>query len=39
VTRAADPQPVSVRFDRPFLFFIYDEPTGQILFAGRVRKP
>lgn len=25
--------------DRPFLFFIYDEPTGQILFAGRVLTP
>jgi serpin B len=25
--------------DRPFLFMIYDEPTGQILFAGRVLDP
>ncbi len=28
-----------VTFDRPFLFFIHDEPTGQILFAGRLSQP
>ena len=27
---------VEVNFDRPFLFFIYDEPTGQALFLGHV---
>lgn len=33
------PQPVSIIFDRPFLFAVYDEPTGQILFAGRLSEP
>jgi len=31
--------PVTIDFDRPFLFAIYDNPTGQILFFGRVAKP
>lgn len=31
--------PVTLTFDRPFLFAIYDKPTGQILFFGRVAKP
>jgi len=29
----------TVRFDRPFLFAIVDEPTGAILFLGRVLDP
>jgi serpin B len=33
------PPPVSIALDRPFLFMIYDEPTGQILFLGRVLDP
>ena len=33
------PPPADFFADRPFLFFIYDEPTGQILFAGRVVDP
>jgi serpin B len=33
---ASVPEPVTVSFDRPFIFLIYDEPTGQILFLGRV---
>jgi serpin B len=31
--------PVTLTFDRPFLFAIYDKPTGQVLFFGRVAKP
>jgi serpin B len=31
--------PVTVSFDRPFLFFVYDAPTGQILFLGHVTDP
>lgn len=30
---------VTLTLDRPFLFFIYDEPTGQILFEGRLSQP
>ena len=30
---------VDVVLDRPFMFLIYDEPTGQILFLGRVMNP
>lgn len=33
------PLPVTVSFDRPFLFAVYDEPTGQVLFLGRVSQP
>jgi serine protease inhibitor len=39
VTRESAPENVMVTFDRPFLFFIHDEPTGQILFAGRFSQP
>jgi serpin B len=31
--------PVVFRADRPFLFFIRDEGTGAVLFAGRVTQP
>lgn len=31
--------PVTLSFDRPFLFAVYDKPTGQVLFFGRVEKP
>ncbi|MGY6588423.1 MAG: serpin family protein [Wenzhouxiangella sp.] len=27
--------PVTIRFDRPFVYAIYDHPTGSILFLGR----
>jgi len=29
----------TIRFDRPFLFAITDEPTGALLFVGRVLDP
>lgn len=32
-------QPIMLTIDRPFLFFIIDEPTNTILFAGRVLNP
>lgn len=38
VTESAKPS-VSITFDRPFVFAIYDEPTGQILFLGHVLDP
>jgi serpin B len=39
ITRQAAFERVEITFDRPFLFFIYDEPTAQILFAGRLSEP
>jgi serpin B len=33
------PPRVDLVLDRPFLFVIYDEPTGQILFVGRLMHP
>ncbi|QOC21610.1 serpin family protein [Wenzhouxiangella sp. AB-CW3] len=36
---AMPPEPVEVRFDRPFYYFIHDLPTGAILFAGRMLDP
>ncbi len=31
--------PRDIRFDRPFIYAIYDKPTGTILFMGRVMNP
>ena len=36
---SAGPPPATITLDRPFLFLIYDEPTGQILFLGRLTDP
>ncbi len=33
------PEPISLKIDRPFLFFIQHQPTGSILFMGRVTQP
>ena len=38
VSFPVDP-PVELKFDRPFMFAIYDDPTGQILFMGQVAQP
>jgi serpin B len=32
-------QPVTLSLDRPFMFLIYDQPTGQILFLGQLVDP
>ncbi|MFW5713189.1 MAG: serpin family protein, partial [Brevefilum sp.] len=36
---AAPDEPISLIIDRPFLFMIQHEPTGTILFMGRVLQP
>ena len=36
---AAPTEPVSLTVDRPYLYWIVDEPTGAILFLGRVLDP
>jgi serpin B len=33
------PDPIEVTLDRPFVLFIRDNPTGELLFAGRVADP
>ncbi len=39
-TTSAPPEPeVTLHIDRPFLFFIVDEPTGTVLFLGRLLDP
>jgi serpin B len=38
VAESAKPT-AEIRFDRPFVFVIYDQPTGQILFLGTLRDP
>jgi serpin B len=38
--RGAPPkEPVTLTFDRPFLFYLYDRATGAVLFMGRVLDP
>jgi serpin B len=39
ISMDAGPPPLLVKADRPFLYFIYDKPTGAILFMGRVLDP
>jgi serpin B len=36
---AAPGEPIEVRVDRPFIFFIRDNTTGAILFGGRIMNP
>ena len=38
-TTSVPPPPVPFVVDRPFIFFILDKPTNQILFVGRVLNP
>ena len=39
-TGAMQPEePVELTIDRPFIFFIIDQPTGAVLFIGRVVEP
>jgi serpin B len=33
------PPPAEITFNRPFIFGIYDEPSGQLLFLGHVVDP
>ncbi len=35
----AEDDPITIRFDRPFIYAIYDHPTETILFLGRVLEP
>jgi serpin B len=39
IKRESASELVQVNLDRPFLFFVYDQPSAQILFAGRLSKP
>ncbi|GIK64819.1 MAG: serine/threonine protein kinase [Chloroflexota bacterium] len=39
ISEQPQPIPVEIRFDHPFLYAIYDKPTGTILFMGRVMNP
>jgi serpin B len=40
VTRTVSVKPTAeISFDRPFVFAIYDEPSGQVLFIGHLRDP
>ncbi|MGC9986798.1 MAG: serpin family protein, partial [Polyangia bacterium] len=36
---AAAPTGLPVDATRPFIYFLYDQPTGAILFMGRVQDP
>ena len=37
--RVTAPEPEPFRVDRPFLFYVLDDPTGAILFEGRIVDP
>jgi serpin B len=39
VGRVSAPEPAEIALDRPFLYFIVDRPTGELLFLGRVLDP
>ena len=39
MSKASLPTGLTVRADRPFLYFLRDQPTGAILFMGRVLDP
>ena len=39
IKRSSAPMGLNVSADRPFLYFLRDEPTGAILFLGRVLDP
>ncbi len=38
-TAVAPTEPVTLVVDRPYLYWIVDEPTGALLFLGRVADP
>lgn len=39
MARGVPATPVPLNVDRPFLFWVYDRPTGSVLFMGRVLDP
>ena len=39
VGETSAPEPVAMTIDRPYLFWIVDEPTGAVLFLGQVLDP
>lgn len=39
IGRVSIPELAEITFDRPFLYFIVDKPTGELLFLGRVVDP
>jgi serpin B len=39
IGKTSAPAPATITLDRPFLFAIVDQPTGQMLFLGRVLDP
>lgn len=39
VSIGSEPEPVSIRVDRPFVFMIRERHTGAVLFAGKMMEP
>lgn len=37
--RSLPPEPLRIRFDRPFVYVVYERNTGSVLFTGRVMDP